>query len=416
MELLVHDPNPATRAALIGRVQEAVRQAEIRRAEIVEFDPDRIEDFDASLVAGIFIGPGCFDQLGEHVEQMRLDFPTAILGVVLENEIYATSAVTLRKTLGTHVMPLGDLAQIAGFIIDCESQGLVSSPGAGRGVIGFAQTKGGVGTTSLAAAFASCWARHGLMVAAVDLDDVNPQLTEWARVGIAQRTVATEFLRQGEVPPSRINELLHPVESFDGRLVVVGQPERYNESFHFKADVIEGAPSSSEYIYSLLTTLKSEFDVVVVDFSRSWGISTFAALPHCLRVMLVTDDDGMSVRRTLDAVQRMTRESDDPDEFDLARWSLVLNAYTGRLVAPRDIASEIREMDLFPEESTLYTVPFSESGRQWGAPGQTLYDLGEDKLKYSIRKIAYSLVPFRFDSGEAFLGKILKRFQALTGS
>ncbi len=416
MFLVILDSNPASRAALLGRVQEAIRQAEVRKLEPVEVDLPRLESFDASQAVGCIIGPGYFSEIDQVVEQVRVNLSSCPLGLAIESEVYATDAVALRKRLNLHVMALGDLAQLVGFVIECDRQ--VSAQGSvhkNRGVVAISQMKGGVGCTTLTTALAACWAKHGLTVAAIDLDDVNPQLTEWGRVGLAQRTITSEFLRQGEVPSHRINEMLHPVEGFEGRFVVVGQPERYNESFHYKADVLEGAPSSSEFITSLISCLQGEFDVVIIDTSRSWGIATFAALPLCQHVLCVTDDDGMSVRRTLDGLLRLKREANDSEEFDMSRWSLLLNAYTGRLISPRDVASEIRDMDLFPPESNLYTVPFSERGRQWGAPGQTLYEMADEKTRFVVRKIAYSLIPFRFEQTEnALVAKIIKKLQAIT--
>ncbi len=416
MNIVVLDSSPASRATLVGRVQEAVRQGELRRIEIVEVEPQALESFDGGQTIGCLIGPGSFENLAGTVELARLHFGAGLIGIVLENETYAASAVALRKQFNLPIMPLGDLAQLVSFAIDCDAR--AASGGAAnrnRGVVGVIQLKGGVGTTTVTSSLASCWARHGLTVAMVDLDDVGPTLTEWARVGSAQRTVCAELLRQGEVPANRINELLHPVEGFEGRLFVVGQPERYNESFHFKADVLEGAPSSAEFIYSLISHLRAEFDAVIIDMGRSWGVSTFAAFPLCQQIMLVTDDDGLSVRRTLDGLQRLKKESDDPEEFDLTRWSLILNAYTGRLLSPKELAVAIRDMELFPAESALYTIPFSEKGRQWGAPGVTMYDIGDEKTQYVFKKIAYNLIPFRFDAGaeQPFMGKILKKWQSL---
>ena len=413
MYIAIIDSNPGSRAALLGRVQEAMRQADVRRVEIVEMEPEQITAHEGSSIIGCLIGPGCTSIVSEVVEQARISFPTAMLGAVLENEIYAVEGVGLRKKVNALVMPMGDLAQIASFAIDCSERAAGSGVGGNnRGVIGVTQFKGGVGVTTLVAGLASCWARHGLSVVAIDFDDVNPQLTEWGRVGVAQRTVTGEFLRIGEVPQSRMNEILNPVEGYEGRLVVVGQPERYNEGFHFKADVLEGAPSASEFVTSLINMLRPEFDAVIIDLGRGWGVSTFAALPLCQQVLLVTDDDGMSVRRTLDGLQRLKRETDDPDELDLSRWSLALNAYTGRLLSPRDLASEIKEMDLFPAESTLFTVPFSETGRQWGGPGQSFYDLAEQSAKDALRRVAYSLVPFRFESnsGDSMPAKLIRKW------
>lgn len=414
MQLILIDRAPETRALLIGRVNEALKQADVTKFTALELDPSKIESFEWGSACGCLIGPGCYDDLDAVSERVRMMFPSGEIAVVLENNIYSAEAVSLRRKLNVNILALGDLAQIAGFLLDCEARVVGdNAPSGGRAVIGIAHLKGGVGATTLTAAFAACWAKHGISVAAIDFDDVNPQLTAWARVGVVQRTVTAELLRAGEVPPSRVNEIVHPVEGYEGRFVVVGQPEGYNESFHFKANVLDGAPSSSEFVTSLVSTLSAEFDVVIIDMSRSWGVASFAALPLCQHVVLVTDDDGMSVRRTLDCFARLKKESDDADEFNLDRWSLILNAYTGKLISPKEIAAEIQDMELLSAQSSLFTIPFSESGRQWGAPGQSMYEAADDKTKQVIRRVACNLFPFRFEPDQGIGSKIMRKWSAL---
>lgn len=412
MQLVVIDHQPDLMAALVGRLQEAMRQAEVRRIEIIEVNPAGLARLDWPNVVGCLIGPGCIDTVSQILEEIRSNLPVGPVATILEAETYDQAAVGLRKQMSIQILRFDDLTQLAGFVIDCDSAA-ASAPGGqhSKGVVGVCQLKGGVGNTTIATAIAGCWARHGLSVAAIDLDDLNPQLTAWGRVGIAQRTVASELLRAGEVPAGRVNELVYPVEGFDGKFVIVGQPDAYNESFHFKANVIEGAPSAAEYIQSLIFNLQSEFDAVVIDMARSWGIASFATLPLCQAILLVTDDDGMSVRRTLDTLQRLKKESDDSDEFDFSRWSLVLNGYTGQLISPKEIAAEIQEMELFPAESNLYTVPFSESGRQWGAPGQTFFDTAEAESRKVIRNIASAIIPFRYEPEQSMSDKFMKRWK-----
>ena len=416
MQFILIDSAAETRALLIGRVNEAMKQAEITKLDPLDLEVSRIETFEWAAAVGCLIGPGCHADLDEVCERVRMMFPSGHIAVVLENNVYAAEAVTLRKRLNVNVLALGDVAQIAGFLLDCEARlGGDKRAASGKAVIGIAQLKGGVGVTSLTAAFASCWARHGLTVAAIDFDDVNPQLTAWARVGLIQRTVTSELLRAGEVPPARVNEIVNPVEGFEGRLVVVGQPEGYNESFQYKANVIDGAPSASEFVNSLISALSAEFQIVIVDMGRSWGVASFALLPLCQHLVLVTDDDGMSVRRTLDCFDRLKKESDDPEEFNLDRWSLVLNAFTGKLISPKEIAAEIQDMDLLSAHSSLFTIPFSEQGRQWGAPGESPYDAADEKTRQVIRRVACNLVPFRYEPDETLGTKLLKRVGALVG-
>ncbi len=417
MQILIIDPNPHTRELLAPRIEEAVRQVGLKRMEMVAGDYDLLHgDYSRNPVIGIFLGPGCYEGVEQATALCKATFPQIAIAFVLENELYTAEALELRRLLPLRIMALADIAQMAAFVLDCENLATALPGGKNRGIISFLQLKGGVGASTLAAAFASCWARHDLSVALVDLDDVNPQITDWARVGQSQRKAVTETLRAGEVPRHRINELLHPVEGYDSRLMVVPQPERYRESFHFKADVLEGAPSSFTYINSLMTTLREEFDVIVVDAGRSWGISTFALLPLSQHSMLVTDDDGLSIRRTFDNLKRFVSESDDPQEFELSRWSIMLNAYSGKLISPKDLAAELQELDLFPDTSVLYTVPFCERGRQWGSPGQSFYDLAEPAVQDALAQVAFNIVPFKREPNAPLYGRLVKQLQRLVAA
>lgn len=281
-----------------------------------------------------------------------------------------------------------------------------------KGVVGVCQLKGGVGASTMAAALASCWARNGLSVALVDLDDLNPQITEWAHVSASCRKASSEFLRRGSVPANRLSELLFPIDSYNGKLVVVGQPPAYNESFHFKANVIPGAPSSSDYMYSLLALLSAQFDVVVLDLARSWGMATFSTLPLCQHVVLVCDDDPVTVDRSLESLQRLKCESDDPAEFDFSRWSLLLNGYTGRLLSPQDVSSEVKTAGFLPKDANLFVIPFSERGRQWGAPGRSFYDCTEPPVQERLREIASTLVHFRYNAKRSRTPKFLRKWRS----
>lgn len=259
-------------------------------------------------------------------------------------------------------------------------------------IVAVAQFKGGVGATTLAISIACCWARHGLRVALVDLDDVNPHLTAWACVGESFRESVGQALRRGKVTGSEVAELTFPVETFEGQLVVVPQPSPYHESFQFKADVLEGSASASEFVPALFESLKKNYDIIVIDLGGSWGMASFAALPLCDRILLVVDDDPVSINRSLENLQRLKRESDDEREFNFERWSIVMNGFTNRLMTPKELVSRVKKTKLFPSSSELFVVPFSEPGRDWGRPGYSFYDCADAKSKESIRRLASAVV------------------------
>ena len=178
MHFVIVDYRPDARAQLLGRAREAIRQVEVRRVEPVEVDLLEIDQFDWTISIGCLLGPGCQETLDETVQRVRQVYPDGRIAATLDRERYIAQAVNFRKRLGITIIQEGDLAQLASFIMDCESHGEQKGSGfKNRGVIGVTHFKGGVGATTVTAAFASCWARHGLNVCAIDFDDVNPQLS-----------------------------------------------------------------------------------------------------------------------------------------------------------------------------------------------------------------------------------------------
>ncbi len=409
MQIIVIESDPQKKATLLARAVDGLRQADIRGLEVIELKRDAIGSHVWGTVCGVLLGPSCHEVLQDIVEQIRSNFSSGPISIVLSPEVYENESVAVTKKYGIRTFSFSDLNQIASFLIESENHIALSSGTKNRNVIGVCQFKGGVGTTTLAVALAACWARHEIKTALIDLDDVNPQITSWARVGTSRRGATAEHLELGQVPEASITDIASPVETFNGYLSVIGQPEDYNTAFHFKANVLDTAPSASEFIQSLISALKSSFEIIVIDLARSWGLATFASLPRCQRVLLVTDEDRLSIKRTLDCLKRLKRESDDSDEFDLSKWSVVCNAHTGALTTEEDLKKLLLESDLFSTQLKVSTIPYSPKGRAWGEPGQSFYDLAENSTQEKIKALAYDLIPFRTK------GRERRKSEALTG-
>lgn len=396
MRILILDIDDTSRATLFERLEEALRQAELRRVELVESDLDglsRLVAEDTPEVA--FLGPGCYLHLEESISRLRATFPRVPLALVLGNEIYAAEAVELRRVLSIRIIAIADVAQLAQFVLDSVSHGKTGGPSRNLGVIAVTQLKGGVGASTASAALASCWAKHGLSVALVDLDDLNPTITVWAKVGQSARKSVADALRDGEVQRYRVRELTHPVEGYDNHLSVLGIPELYSEAFQLKADVLEGCPSAAVFINSLVPALKEEFDVLVVDTGRSWGIATVALLPLSQKIVLVVDESRGTLKRSLENFSRLYRESDDPAEFELTKWSVLVNGFSNKGPSLEKVAKEIEEFGLFPDSLDIYAIPHSEKGARWVEDRQSFYDLSDETARSTIKEIAFDLVPYQ---------------------
>lgn len=394
MRVFVIDPVESYREMLAARVREALRQTGLRRVDVVVGGFDRLGGDYGEEPSGVgFLGPGCSDSLDSAIADFRRFYPSLPLALVLSNESYASDAVDVRRRMNVRTMPIADIAQMAQFILDYDGRLVQGREAKARGIVSVCQLKGGVGGTTVAAALGSCWERNGRSVVLVDLDDVNPQLTAWGEVDLAKRRAVTELLREGEVTTHRVPEVLHRVDGFE-QLALVGQPEFYRESFHFKADILENAPSAADFVRSLLSSLSSHFDVVVVDTGRSWGIATFASFLVSQHVLLVIDQKELSLTRTLENMKRLYRESDDPEEFDLSRWKVLINRSTMDAWSNEKVRAQIAEIELFPDAIPLFRLSTSTRPALWDRPGATLFTEGEDRITSALSSLAFSLVPF----------------------
>lgn len=401
MRIFLLDTQIESRQLLLGRIQEALRRVQLKRVEIVEGDLEILREHAGNPPAVGILGPGCYEDLENSVSRFRTFFPKTPIAVVLDNNVYASEALELRKFLSARILPIADIAQMAQLILDTVG----SAPGNNEGpkletaVVGVIHVKGGAGCSTIAGALAACWAQNDRSVALVDLDDVNPLISDWSLATIAKRRTISELLLEGEVPKNRTVELLAPVPNYQN-LFVVPQPILYGESFHFKADVIDGAPSSATFIPSLVSALETELDLVVLDLGNSWGVSTFAALRLCKYVLFVFDEDKTSLKRSLETLRRFYRESDDPTEFDFNRWRFIQNASTQTLIKLEQATDFINLAELRSEPFDLSEIKFSISGRDWylssesGSP-LTLYELAETKTRNQITEIANSILPFQ---------------------
>lgn len=389
MHLVIIDYRPEFRAALIGRAREAIRQAGLKRFQPYEVDRFHLDRFDWSLSSGVIIGPGCEHEIIQVIADVREKYPVGKIGVVLKKEQYRAKASYLRIEHGVYPIPEGDLAQIVSFVIECDRvQGDDGQEFKNRGIVGLTHFKGGVGCSTLSAALGACWARHDLQVALLDFDDVSPNITQWSQAEQSHRMAVSNFIRLGEVPAGRVNEILYPVEGYRGRMFVVPQPQHYGDSFHFKSNAIPDAPGIRTYIESLFQELRREFDVVVVDLGRSWGISTFVSLSMCQKVILVSDDDPAALKQTVQACERLVRETNNDALLGIKNWNVVMNAYTGQMVTPREFQQNFESLDIFSPSTSYPIVPYSRTGRFWGNPGRTLYELSNEATQEKLIQLA----------------------------
>ena len=392
MEFLVIDMTPPLRASLVGRVQEAVRQAGIQQVSVTEADPLNLDGVEWNHVLGCFIGSGCGSVAKELLTKIQSARGECPIAIVLDSETYVSEAVRIHKLVGHTVLVETDLTQMATFVFDCERRSSGRQVGfKERQVIGFVQNQGGVGSSSLCLAVASSLAARGYSAVLVDFDEVSADLTEAAAVPVSNRGMVSEFVRTGIVSSERIRDALFRLPGRDQRVAIIPQPLLFQEGFHLKASVLDGAPAASEYVQHLFQTLLGDFDFVLLDCSRSWGVATFAALPWCSKIFLVVNDDRRAVKRSLEAVARLRDESGDADEFNMSKWALILNRFSGDAQHLKQIENLAVELDLSGLQSAIFPINISKSANLPKHGGESFFETADPKMKKQIEMLSLSL-------------------------
>jgi len=409
MNIVIIDQDPAGRASLYGTVQMAIRQAQLRRIGIVDVNFESLNQVNTDVVQVCIIGPGCYSIIEKVIERIKTLMPSVKCALIVETHLYEKAVVSVKRAFDIPVMRTGDIGPISAFLIDCDAKIKSGSDDVNKGVIAVTNIAAGAGSTTFTAALGACFARHELSVALVDFSRLNPKLTKVAKVSDNARNIVSDCIKRGHVPVDRLNEIVHPYAGYEGKMVVVGAPISYQERNHFLSDVIVDAPSVSEYVQSLIPILRNEFDIVLIDCGDSWGVATFSCMPLCHDVLLVTDDTGDSVIETLSTLKELAQQSGDPEEFDFAKWSIVINKYTKKAVRMQELAIEVDGYNLFPAGVNIFTLAKSDMGAMWGEPGKTFYEASFSDERSQLIKIATSFIPFKYDENATKAPGLLSR-------
>jgi len=332
MEVIVIDSDPSARAMLLGRLQELKRARELQSIEPVPLLPRAISERSFASVAAIILGPGLASSNLELLKAIKAKAHCPI------------AALFHPSPAGTLSIAIESDEDLKLFLVRSLAQSQLAKLAEARKIIGVVHFTGGVGASTLVQELGETIAKKGNETTLVDLDDVSTALSVWCKAGLSQRAAVSDALKRGTISEGHLSELLCSVSE---RLTLVPQPESYAEAFHFKANVLENAPVASLMINSLLSSLRAQDRAVIIDFARSWGLASFAALPRCGQILFVISASPIEkVRHSIECLRRFKRESDAADEFDTSRWIVVVTRCAAEQIeeATRVIAAS----NLFP--------------------------------------------------------------------
>jgi succinoglycan biosynthesis transport protein ExoP len=189
---------------------------------------------------------------------------------------------------------LDELCRVTGWHL-----GVGEPADAGR-IVAFASAEEGEGKSVLAAAFAAHFARHGLRVLLVDASLRNPTLTRIVQESSVAGAALSDFLLRGVRPD------LVPVDCAQGSKLSFAPAIGRSRSG-------QAAPMLTARLADLLASLRSDFDLIVLDTTALLhAVDSRCALQCCDKTLLVVRRSATAPSRVRAALQ-MSRMP--PDRF-----------------------------------------------------------------------------------------------------
>ena len=244
-------------------------------------------------------------------------------------------------------------------------------PAEGRGkIVTIFSNKGGNGTTTIAANLSDALAtEHGKRVVVVDLVMGQGDVTMFFNVNPTY-TVLDLARNSGKADPEYIDSLI--VRHSSG-VCILADPPRIEDT-----DKI-----SAEQVRDMLATLRSTFDVVIVDTTHQFDEKTLAALEMSDTVLLVTLLNLPSLKNTQRSIELFARLGIFDD-----RVQLVLSRYLPNDEIPKESIEGILNCPIFYAVPNDYPTVLSSINR-----GKLLSEVAPEKeVTDAFRRMAEMLV------------------------
>ncbi|HEY8345966.1 MAG TPA: AAA family ATPase [Symbiobacteriaceae bacterium] len=359
----------AARSALAAEIHQALGI----RPELAPCEPERLHQHLRGQEKGLLL--------------LDLSLVPAVLPVLQSGRLQVIVVTTLRHDpravkLAHWGAPVLHLSQVPGFLAQLRNgranltsfQSLQPSPTPAPPLLSPASShdavvtvlhspKGGVGTSTLAAHLASCWARQGLRVLLVDLSAYGASaiLCKARQQGTGLEALASTL----EMAPDCLTEdfdlfpYLVPLPVSPGRLdLLTGARPRLMDRF------------TPQHVLLLLSACRRlPYDALVVDTASEPTVRTLAALESAHRLILVATSDYTTCWNLIHLQELL-------DTLRLkAERLLVFNRFTGSGIRPDELQQRLGLplAAVFPEHPLLQEL--GNQGRPWELePGDPFAD------------------------------------------
>lgn len=382
MKLLIIDTNTESQAFCARRIDE-FGQGDIEMLDLKvnlaneQTYLDKLEKADV-LVIGSALGPKA-----TAVARQALSLvPWMHIIMFVTDEAYgggafrAAHAVGVRKVFPDSASPLDFLQELVAILAEFRKEGRTRE---GK-VISLVHAKGGVGTTSIAAALAEVCDMHQKQTLLWDLDVETRDLSRSLTVNGDQAATVSDWINgTEELTRESFASALIPISN---QTSVLMPPDRMAEAMDLVCHT-----DSMILCQRIVELARVMFDVVIIDTAGRMGPGIGAAVRASDFVVLVIDDTVLGLTAVdlyLSFLKNLVGGTD--------RIVFLVNPYSGALVGISEIAAELEPVHMLGQEPwRLPPILNDPKGAMWPGSGKTLYSLGKDATKQTFERVAAEL-------------------------
>lgn len=393
MRVLVLEQDDDFREDLLLRIEEALKLSLLRGISIVGRSLIEAGSESPDLIFLSFLDEVDYSEVVDRVGAM---FPEAEIVLMVPSEQYVEEAVELRRKTSFRVVAVGDIPQVAQIFLDLD--------GAKNGVFGQLSGKlvsvvsvsGGVGASSIALAMAQSFAQNYLSTLLFDIDYIRQSLSRWASYGVLERKEFSALVDSNiNITFEKVRTIIQQVPATNPLFGFIGPLESFTKSSNFFGSGVGFGSDGLDRFELLILELVRAYDALVVDLGNLWGVGALTALSSSSKVILALPEDRVRFKSDLEFLQRMATESDDPLEFDFAKWQpVVVGRYNKGFSL--ELESEMAEVGLFPKKANIRFIPYQKNANAWFNSSGLGIEQVDKNFETQIYEIAKSIFPRQY--------------------
>lgn len=391
MNILIIEQFEDLRSDIRRRVEEASRSTGLRGITI---DCVEMKQVGSSTPDLIILGSFAKDTVLEIHSRLNSIFPNVPIILLLNTNDYLEDAVELHKRTMIRIVALGDLPQISQILINLGKPTDKSSNFIGKArVVSLVNTKGGVGTSTIAMSLANYYNNNSISTLLIDLNISNRDLTIFCKYSIEGQSSLSKALKLYEPDEKTILSCVEKlnINSYKN-ISILGLPEQFTESYQLYTNQMISAEENINWLENAISKLTADYDVILIDVGNHWGPSALSSLALSTHICLITEEDEWCIKRTFSMMHKLSSESEDPGEFDFRKWKVVVNGIRSVNTAT-ELVNKYNKDPLLIQHPQIFGIPWTKKCIDWYLGESSSYDLGEPLYKESIESLGKKIRP-----------------------